>query len=142
MSPTSTPSRNPLTRLHRRYGWTALLLWLLFGVALEALHGFKVSAYLQDPLRMSFWSLAHFHGATLALVNLVYVPWVESVPRPWQTPASWSLLLGSLLMPLGFLLGGWFHFGGDPGYGIFLAPPAALLILFTLTLQAWSAWRS
>lgn len=137
--PTST--NTTLARLHRRYGWTALLFWLLFGVALEALHGFKVSDYLLDELRMNFWSLAHFHGATLALVNLVYIPWAGKIAPAWQARASWSLVIGSFLMPLGFFLGGLVHFEGDPGYGIFLAPFAAVFILFTIGLQVVASWR-
>ncbi|MCA9982314.1 MAG: hypothetical protein KDD89_15825, partial [Anaerolineales bacterium] len=80
-------------------------------------------------------------GATLALVNLVYIPFAESVPPAWRKSASWSLVVGSFLMPLGFFLGGLVHFEGDPGYGIFLAPLAAVCILLTIGLQVVAAWR-
>jgi hypothetical protein len=45
-------------------------------------------------------------------------------------------------MPLGFFLGGLFHYEGDPGLGIFLAPPAALAILLAVALQTIGAWRN
>lgn len=136
-------SNGKLATLHRRYGWTALLFWLIFGATLEALQGFKMSAYLLDELRREFWMLAHFHGATLALVNLVYIQWATAPSlspgqRRW---ASYSLVAGSILMPLGFFLGGWIHFEGDPGLGIFLAPPGAAAILLTVILQTVGAWR-
>jgi hypothetical protein len=55
--------------------------------------------------------------------------------------ASWSLIAGSLLMPLGFLLGGLVHYEGDPGIGIVLAPVGALFLLYAVGLQMRAAWR-
>lgn len=134
---------NQLRRRHGRFGWTTVLIWLTFGFVLEMLHGFKSTGYLLDPIRREFWTLSHFHGVTLALVNLIYVHWAENEAlRPdRQTLASWALLGGSILMPVGFFLGGLIHFEGDPGLGIFLAPPGALLILFTVLLQTMAVWR-
>ena len=76
--PPATAQESRLARLHRRYGWTALLIWLSFGTLLESLNGFRSSAYLLDPLRREFWTLAHFHGALLALLNLIYIRWAEN----------------------------------------------------------------
>jgi hypothetical protein len=106
------------------------------------LRGFKNTAYLLDPIRREFWTLAHFHGVTLALVNLIYVNWAENetLRHNRQTLASWALIGGSILMPVGFFLGGLLHFEGDPGLGIFLAPLGALLILATVLLQTIAIW--
>lgn len=135
---------NDLGRRHGRFGWTTVLIWLTFGFALEMLHGFKISDYLLDPIRREFWSLAHFHGVTLALVNLIYVNWAENEKLHYsrRNLASWALIGGSILMPVGFFLGGLIHFEGDPGFGIFLAPPGAILILITVLLQTMAIWRS
>lgn len=140
----SSSIEHKLAPRHGRFGWTWLLLWLLVGVTLEMLHGFKASDYLLDPIRREFWTLAHFHGVALALVNLIYVRWAEGdqLPTGQRNLASWALMAGSVLMPLGFFLGGLFHFEGDPGLGIFLAPPGALLILFTVCLQTLAAWQA
>lgn len=132
-----------LLRLHRLFGWTTLLLWLLFGTTLEALHGFKVADYLLNDVRREFWSLAHFHGVAFALVNLVYVRWAEAdglsaAQRQW---ASRGLLAASVLMPVGFVLGGLTPFEGDPGVGIFLSPLGAAALLATAGLQAMAAWK-
>jgi hypothetical protein len=139
----SPATASNLKRRHGRFGWTTLLIWLTFGFALEMLHGFKITDYLLDPIRREFWTLAHFHGVTLALVNLIYVHWTENEKlRPnRQNLASWALLGGSILMPVGFFSGGLIHFEGDPGLGIFLAPPGALLILITVLLQTMAIWR-
>ncbi len=132
-----------LERRHRLYGWTALLLWLTFGTVLEFLNGFKAADYLLDPIRQQFWQLAHFHGATLALANLVYLRWANAaaLTSRQQSLASWCLIAGSILMPVGFFLGGWQHYEGDPGLGIFLAPPGAILILIAVAFQTFAAWR-
>ena len=131
-----------LARRHRRFGWTALCVWMTFGLVLETFHGFKLATYLLDPLRREFWTLAHFHGALLAVLNLAYVRWAEAPgipagPREW---ASRSLIAGSVLMPLGFLLGGLQHYEGDPGLGIALAPAGALALLFAVVVQLRAAW--
>jgi hypothetical protein len=93
---------------HRRYGVTALLVFLLFGYALEALHGFKTPAYLLDPMRRELWTLTHLHGAFLALLNLFYSAWNDRdrLQASRGRMASGSLLAGSVLLPLGFFLGG------------------------------------
>ena len=133
-----------LARVHRRFGWTSLLLWMCLGLVLEMFHGIKLGSYLLDPLRRELWILAHFHGSLLAVVNLVYVRWAEApgTPAAARVGASRALLAGSVLMPVGFLLGGAFHYEGDPGPGIFLAPIGALMLLYPVALQARAAWRS
>ncbi len=132
-----------LARVHRRFGWTSLFVWMTGGLLLESLQGWKSAAYLLDPLRRELWLLAHFHGALLAVVNLVYVRWAESpgLAGGARTLASRALLAGSVLLPLGFLLGGLQHFEGDPGWGIFLAPVGGAALLVTTFLQVRAAWR-
>jgi hypothetical protein len=137
-----TPKEEGLALRHRRFGWTALTIWLCAGIALEVFHGWKLGGYLLDPLRREFWTLAHFHGALLSVVNLAYVRWAEepslsAAAREW---ASRALIAGSVLLPLGFLLGGLFHYEGDPGVGIFLAPVGAALLVFTAFAQTRAAW--
>lgn len=137
-----TTREEGLARRHRRFGWTALLVWMCGGLLLEIFHGFKLGGYLLDPLRRELWTLAHFHGALLAVVNLAYVRWAEepglsAAARAW---ASRALILGSVLLPVGFLLGGMFHYEGDPGFGIFLAPVGAVALIFTAAVQTGAAW--
>lgn len=124
-----------LERAHRRFGWTALFVALAFGTVVEGLHGFKTSGYLLEPIRREMWTLAHFHAAALALVNLVYVRWAAS------RGASRALLWGSALLPLGFFLGGIAPYEGDPGIGIVVAPVGALLVLYAAGVHALAAWR-
>ena len=132
-----------LARRHRRFGWTALFVWMCGGLLLELFHGFKLGDYLLDPLRRDLWTLAHFHGALLSVVNLVYVRWAEApgLSDAARARASLALIAGSVLMPVGFLLGGSFHYEGDPGLGIFLAPLGALALLYPVAIQARGAWR-
>ena len=66
-----------------RFGWTSLAAWALFGLALEAAHGFKLAAYLDDNLRHAILRLAHAHGVILALVVLAFAR-----PRRWPTPTA------------------------------------------------------
>lgn len=138
-----TPGREEgLGLLHRRFGWTALLAWMTVGLVLEMFHGFKLGSYLLDEVRREMWTLAHFHGALLAVVNLAYVRWAEApnLGDATRRRASRALIAGSVLMPLGFLLGGFFHYEGDPGLGIFLAPIGALALLYTVAVQTRAAW--
>lgn len=136
-------SEEGLARRHRRFGWTALFAWMCGGLVLELFHGFKLGDYLLDPLRRELLTLAHFHGALLSVVNLVYVRWAEApgISAAARGRASWALIAGSILMPVGFLLGGLQHFDGDPGFGIFLAPLGALALLYPVAVQMRGAWR-
>jgi len=129
--------------LHRRFGWTALLFWMCGGLALELFHGLKLGGYLLDPLRRELWTLAHFHGALLSVVNLAYVRWAEApgLSAPARRGASRALIAGSVLLPLGFLLGGAWHYEGDPGIGILLAPIGGLALIYAVGIQTKSAWR-
>src|SRR5580765_5942534 len=131
-----------LGRTHRRFGWTALLVWMCGGLVLELFHGIKLGHYLLDPLRRELLTLAHFHGALLSVVNLAYVRWAEApgLSAATRVRASRALIAGSVLMPLGFLLGGLMHYEGDPGLGIFLAPIGALALVYTAFVQTRAAW--
>ncbi len=133
-----------LARLHLRVGWWALLFFLSAGVVLEAMHGFKVGFYLDvsNETRRLTWTLAHAHGSLLSVLNLVFAATLPLAPG-WTGPsriAASRCLIGSLiLLPLGFLLGGAFVHGGDPGLGILLVPPGAALLFVAVLLAARGA---
>ncbi len=130
-----------LERRHLRFGWWALLVFLTLGLILEALHGFKVEAYLRvsNETRRLMWTLAHAHGTLLALVNIAFACTLSFVPR-WpdsgRNVASISLLGASILMPAGFFLGGAFIYSGDPGLGILLVPVGGILLFVSVLLTA------
>jgi len=124
--------------LHVRFGWWSLLGFLTLGIVLEALHGFKIGWFLDVNVetRRLMFRLAHAHGTLLAIVNIVFGIVVElSVVRK-QASSSFCLIASSLLLPLGFLLGGVFIYDGDPGLGIMLVPIGALLLLVGVFLTA------
>ena len=129
------------SRLHLRVGWWSLLLFLTLGLVLEILHGFKVGFYLDvsNSTRRLMWTLAHAHGTLLSILNLVFAMSIRLTPD-WKassrTLASRCLLGALVLLPLGFLLGGVFIFGGDPGIGVILVPPGALLLFLAVLLTA------
>jgi hypothetical protein len=131
-----------LAHRHHVFGWSALFVFLLGGYGLEMLEGFKLSSFVLDPIRRELWTLAHFHGALLGLVNLVYTNWADREPmsRALRARASSSLLVGSALLPLGFFLGGAAHHEGDPGIGVLLVPAGATFLLFAVGAQARAAW--
>jgi hypothetical protein len=110
---------------HLRFGWTLLAIAVIAGALLESLLGWKSSLLGDDELRHRLWSLAHFHAAFLALLNLIY-PSATKATKP-----SRALIAGSVLLPLGFFLGGLAHPEGDPGIGIWLAPLGALFLAWT-----------
>ena len=129
------------SRLHLQVGWWSLLLFLTLGLILETLHGFKVGFYLDvsNSTRRLMWTLAHAHGTLLSILNLVFAMSIRLTPD-WKassrTLASRCLLGALVLLPLGFLLGGVFIFGGDPGIGVILVPPGALLLFLAVLLTA------
>lgn len=128
--PSDDPSRLG-SRRHFRMGWWFLAVFMTLGLVLETLHGFKVGWYLNvsNETRRLMWSLAHSHGTLFGLLHIAYALTLRQLPTAWIAWASNGLMLGTLLMPLGFWLGGWVIYAGDPGFGVFLAPLGALCLL-------------
>lgn len=124
---------DPAVKKALRAGWILLAISLPLGVTLEALHGFKVQAYLQSQVRHEMWRLAHAHGTLLGILLLVFAALAEQHLAPEKRAAiSRDLRTGSVLMPLGFFLGGLLNSEGDPSLGIVLVPVGALFLLAAL----------
>jgi hypothetical protein len=123
-----------------RAGWILLALSLPLGVTLEALHGFKVQVYLRSQVRHEMWRLAHAHGTMLGILLLVFATLAERHLAPGKrAPISRDLRAGSVLMPLGFFLGGVLNSEGDPSPAIVLVPIGALFLLAALVRAASAA---
>ena len=111
---------------HLRFGWWSLFVFLTLGVALETLHGFKIGWYLDVDREISrlMLTLSHAHGTLLALVNIGAGLTLRAVKGlEFTVGTSRSLIWGSILLPVGFLLGGLvIHDEGGP---MFVADAAA-----------------
>jgi hypothetical protein len=121
-------------RRHFRFGWWALLCFLVLGIALEGFHALKTGWYLNvdHQTRRLMWTLAHAHGTLIAVLNIVFGASLAllSIPNPRTvTFASRCLMGANVLLPAGFFLGGVFSVAGDPGAGIVLVPIGAALLL-------------
>jgi hypothetical protein len=125
------------SRRHLAFGWWSLLVFAMLGLTLEALHGFKVRAYLDasSDTRRLMWTLAHAHGIGLALVHIVFGLMMRVAPETsagnTQT-ISTALVAASVLLPGGFFLGGIGFYAGDPGIGIVLVPVGAAALLYAV----------
>ena len=118
-----------------RFGWWSLLIFLLFGGALETLHGFKIGWYLDvgNEMRRLMFTLAHAHGTLLALVNIAAGLTARSVARFDLRPSISSVLIwAAILLPVGFFLGGVVTYGGDPGLGVWFVPVGAILLFYSV----------
>lgn len=141
------PDRHELR--HLRFGWWSLLAWLVTGLVLEALHGWKVSWYLAvgNETRRLLLTLAHAHGTLLALVQLAFAAALARIAVTGPLPralrfASPCLIAAALLLPIGFVLGAIGIYGGsDPGPGILLVPVGASLLLVGVALTAVAMTR-
>ena len=142
MSDAAAPSElDSVARNHLRVGWWSLLVFLSLGLVVELFHGFKLGLYLDlsNSTRRLMWTLAHAHGTLLSLILIGFASTSRFLPR-WSGS---SLLLASrclkgatLLMPLGFFLGGIGTHGGDPGLGVILVATGGLLLLVGVLLTA------
>ena len=128
-----------------RFGWTWLFLWACFGIALEAMHGFKIGGYLDDELGRLLLRLGHAHGVGTALVVLVYATVDVPLLRHRPDGGRWVgrlLRAGAVALPMGFAASAIGHPEGDPSLAILLVPVGALLILIALgTLMSASFGR-
>jgi len=132
---------DPLVARHLKVGWWSLLLFLTLGMVLEALHGFKVGWYLNvsNETRRLMWTLAHAHGTLFSLIHLGFAATLASgraTSGPWRGLVSALLSSATILLPGGFLLGGVYIHGGDPGIGILLVPIGAFCLLLAVLKTA------
>lgn len=143
MSPLALSPDAARIRFHLRFGWWSLIFFVSLGLALEAMHGFKVGWYLDamNETRRLMFTLAHAHGALLALTHVAFAGtvWLVGPSRREAVAfASRGLSAASIFLPLGFFLGGFGVAGGDPGLGIVFVPLGAASLLFSLALLGWS----
>lgn len=119
---------------HLRFGWSGLLVFAALGVALEALHAWKVGAYLgvDNETRRLMWTLAHAHGVGLSLLQIAYAASLRLMAAVPSLLTSRLLHTATVLVPLGFFLGGVNTYEADPGLGILLVPVGALALLIAL----------
>jgi hypothetical protein len=133
------------SRRHLRFGWWSLAAYLTLGMVLDAFHGLKVGFYLDvdNETRRLMWTLAHAHGTLAALINIAFgssLRLMTEWPAERLRLASISLLVGSTLLPIGFLTGGVIVQGGDPGISVLIVPAAgALLVLAVVLIAAGTA---
>ena len=131
-----------LANRHYRLGWSALALFVLVGLLLEGLHGWKAGFYLDADaaVRREMWTLAHAHGAGIALVQLVFAAWLERrASFRLAALASELLRLALVLVPLGFFLGGLVPGRTDPGAGVWLVPIGAACLFVATAMIAREA---
>lgn len=122
-----------------RFGLWALLVYLSLGLGLEALHGFKVGWYLDFETRRLLWTLGHAHGVLLAILVIGFGMMLSVWPEEgasWRRLASACLMAATVLLPAGFLLGGAFVHGGDPGLGVLLSPVGGALLFAGVGMTA------
>ena len=120
-----------------RTGWLLLAVSLPLGVTLEALHGFKVQAYVASEMRREMWRLAHAHGTLLGLLCLVFTLIAEKhLADPARASIARLVRWGAVLMPVGFFAGGILNSEGDPSLGIVIVPVGAVLLIVALVRSA------
>lgn len=137
----------PRFRAHLRFGWIGLLIFVVLGISLEALHAWKSPTYLGvgNETRRLMWTLAHAHGIGLSLVHLGFAATLamcSSANAAKLELASRALSWASILIPLGFFLGGVVTYEADPGIGVLLVPVGALALVVALSRTVWVLVRS
>jgi hypothetical protein len=141
---TDAPSNETLRSLDRtlRTGWILLAVSLPLGVTLEALHGFKVPAYVGSEMRREMWRLAHAHGTLLGIFCLVFTALADKhIAAPARASIGKLVRWGAVLMPLGFFAGGVLNSEGDPSLGVLIVPIGAALLVVALVRCALSRAR-
>jgi hypothetical protein len=136
-----SPESAQRIRHHMRWGWHGLLIFGALGALLEIMHAWKHPAYLGvgNEMRRLMWTLAHAHGIGLSLLHIAYAATLAimfSQLSPRLQRASRLLDASTLLMPLGFFLGGTVPYKSDPGIGVILVPIGAFLFLTAVFLTA------
>jgi len=145
---TNDPAQAPRSLIlkHMVFGWGLVLASTIIGISLEALHGFKMGWYLDvgNEMRRLMLTLGHGHGTLLGVLNIVFAASLSTL-KDWRTSgqqfASRCLLIASILVPGGFILGGVHIYDGDPGLGVMLVPIGALAFITMLACTFRAALR-
>lgn len=139
----SSPNSGELARKHFRIGYWALAIFVVLGLALEAMHAFKVGAYLdvENETRRLMWRLAHAHGTLIAIVHIVYALTIRAHSRAARPIASACLTAALVLIPGGFFAGGIVVHGGDPSPAVLAVPAGFVALAFALVSVARSFSR-
>lgn len=132
---------------HLRLGWWWFFVFAGLGLLLETFHGFKIGYYLNvsNETRRLMWRLAHAHGTLLGGINVLLGLTLRTADDSrFKDPRSISqaLLGASVLLPLGFFLGGVQFYSGDPGLGVLIVPVGAVLLLAALFMIARAFGKS
>jgi hypothetical protein len=140
-------AKSKLCKRHLKIGWWSLLAFLSLGIILEMLHGMKWSSYLgaDAEIRRLLWTLAHSHGTLLAIIHILFGLSLGHLEFTESESFNWTgkiLTCATLLMPIGFFLGGWIHYAADPGLGILLVPVGALLLFWAILRISLGLGRS
>ncbi|MBX3293770.1 MAG: hypothetical protein KF881_12860 [Acidobacteria bacterium] len=135
---TEAPAINEGSAL--KQAWVSIAVWMTLGLLLEGLLAFRSPAYLQDEVRREMFRLAHSHGGVLNLLLLGTAFYIRIYSPKFPNIAMLALRIGVILMPVGFLLGGIWHYDSDPGPAVFLAPLGGLMIIFGVVSVAVSAF--
>lgn len=137
---------DPVVAKHLQFGWWALAVFTTLGLVLEAAHGLKAGWYLDvtNETRRLMFTLGHAHGTLLGLVNIAFAVTLPhtQLTATAKSRASFALRAATVLMPLGFVAGGIVFYAGDPGLGIILVPPAAVVLVIGVAIVARGIKRS
>jgi hypothetical protein len=138
MSAPRDPNAAALASLTIRFGLWSLLAYLALGMALEAMHGFKVAWYLEFETRRLLWTLAHAHGVLVSILTIGFGLMLQrsAETAAWHRAVSAALLAAVVLLPGGFLLGGIYVYDGDPGPGVLLSPIGGALLFAAVLITA------
>jgi hypothetical protein len=130
----------PLIRRHLAFGWWSLTVFTALGLLLEAGHGLKLGWYLDvtNATRRLSFTLGHAHGTLLGVLNLAFAFSLRHARMSAiaAARASFALRAVTVLLPLGFLIGGVVFYAGDPGFAIVLVPPSGVLLVIALAMIA------
>ncbi len=124
-----------------RQGWISLAGWIVFGLLIEGLIGFRSPVLLDDSIRRDMFRLAHAHGTLLNLVLIAAAICARLDLIRLGRVTSLGLRAAVVLLPGGFLLGSIWHFKDDPGVGILLVPVGAVLLMTAALQIGCSVWR-
>ena len=121
--------------------WISLAAWIVFGLLIEGLIGFRSPVLLDDLVRRDMFRLAHAHGTLLNLVLVAAAICARLDLIRLGRITALGLRTAVVLLPVGFLLAGMWHFKDDPGLAILLVPIGALLLLASAFQIGYSAFR-
>jgi hypothetical protein len=126
-----------MTKVLQTFGWLLLCVLLVSGGGMSILIMTDSPFWVESPIRQHLIPLGHAHAGLLAIIMLIMGMYLEKVNLSEQQKKFTAIIyiIGTLLLPGGFILGVIRDGATDPGKEFIMVPIGGALIVVSFVFM-------